>query len=108
MDTISLTIIIIVFFIGYFVGHLVGKKGLSATTPYPGPHQPLTFRPTTVNGLRIKKSELLGQIKNLLQRNQKIYAIKLLREQRNLGLKEAKDYVEAVEIGGPLPFEIGD
>jgi hypothetical protein len=41
----------------------------------------------------------IDEIRALMQRGQKINAIKLLREQTNLGLKEAKDAVEAIERG---------
>lgn len=52
----------------------------------------------TDEGLR---AELLG----LLQRGNKIAAIKRLREHSGLGLREAKDAVDALEhnIGAPLP-----
>jgi ribosomal protein L7/L12/sugar lactone lactonase YvrE len=40
------------------------------------------------------------QVQSLLARNQKIEAIKLVRERYGIGLKEAKDAVEAVEAGG--------
>jgi ribosomal protein L7/L12 len=48
------------------------------------------------------------QIRDLLSRQQKIEAIKFLRYQRGLGLKEAKDYVEALERGLSPAFDIGD
>jgi ribosomal protein L7/L12 len=41
--------------------------------------------------------DLNGQILALLAKNQKIQAIKLVREQTGWGLKEAKDYVDALE-----------
>ncbi len=41
----------------------------------------------------------LGEIERLTQNGQKINAIKLLREQTGLGLKEAKDAVDAIECG---------
>ncbi len=41
----------------------------------------------------------IDEIQALMRRGQKINAIKLLREQTNLGLKEAKDAVEAIERG---------
>ena len=39
------------------------------------------------------------QIKRLLAKRQKIQAVKLYRETYNCGLKEAKDAVDAIEIG---------
>ncbi len=44
-----------------------------------------------------------SEVRLLLQRGQKIEAIKLLVADRRLGLKEAKDAVEALERGGVLP-----
>ncbi len=42
---------------------------------------------------------LLPQIRNLLASNQKIEAIKLLRQNFSIGLKDAKDAVEQIETG---------
>ncbi len=42
----------------------------------------------------------LEQIQSLLAQRRKIYAIQLYREQTGVGLKEAKDAVEAIERGG--------
>ena len=39
------------------------------------------------------------QIKELIAKGQKIAAVKLYRELTNVGLKEAKDAVEAIERG---------
>lgn len=50
-----------------------------------------------------------GQVRELIGRGQKIQAIKLVRQERSLGLKEAKDYVELIEadplrtFAGPQP-----
>jgi ribosomal protein L7/L12 len=60
----------------------------------------------------------MGQaIQQLLDQSQKIEAIKLVREHTGMGLKEAKDYVEAIEHGGtpelptppsqPAPLQAG-
>lgn len=38
-----------------------------------------------------------GEIREMLARKKKIEAIKIYRKATNLGLKEAKDYVEAIE-----------
>ncbi|WP_310140464.1 ribosomal protein L7/L12 [Paenibacillus amylolyticus] len=42
-------------------------------------------------------SELDQELLSLLQKDQKIKAIKRLREARGLSLKEAKDYVESLD-----------
>ncbi|MGH8616524.1 MAG: hypothetical protein ACREUW_02445 [Burkholderiales bacterium] len=44
-----------------------------------------------------------SEVRLLLQRGQKIEAIKLLVTERRLGLKEAKDAVESLERAGVLP-----
>ncbi len=40
-----------------------------------------------------------GDVLQLLLSGDKIGAIKLVRERKSLGLKEAKDYVDAIEAG---------
>jgi ribosomal protein L7/L12 len=45
----------------------------------------------------------MAEVERLVRGGQKINAIKLVREQTNWGLKEAKDFVEALEAGKPLP-----
>ena len=44
-----------------------------------------------------------GEVRVLVQQRQKIEAIKLLRQRTGLGLKEAKDRVEAIEREMGLP-----
>ncbi len=44
-----------------------------------------------------------SEVRLLLQRGQKVEAIKLLVATRSLGLKEAKDAVDALELTGVLP-----
>lgn len=41
--------------------------------------------------------ELDGKVFEMLVKKQKIHAIKLVKENLNIGLKEAKDYVEEIE-----------
>jgi len=45
------------------------------------------------------KALKIGEIQRLIQSGQKIYAIKLFRETFGVGLKEAKDAVDAMEAG---------
>jgi ribosomal protein L7/L12 len=50
-----------------------------------------------------------GQVQALLAGGNKIGAIKLVRERTGLGLKEAKDYVEALEAGrAPPPIPVAE
>jgi ribosomal protein L7/L12 len=56
----------------------------------PAPHGPATM-----------KSE--SDIRLLVERGDKITAIKLLRESRSIGLQEAKEAVDALEKAGVLP-----
>jgi hypothetical protein len=51
---------------------------------------------STVHSIEISDSDT-AQIISFLKANQKIEAIKLFREKTNLGLKESKDAVEAIE-----------
>jgi ribosomal protein L7/L12 len=43
------------------------------------------------------REDLEGKVNELLMKKQKIRAIKLVKENLNIGLKEAKDYVEEIE-----------
>ncbi len=45
----------------------------------------------------------LEEVHRLMLQGQKIQAIKVYRELTGVELKEAKDYVDALESGGPLP-----
>jgi ribosomal protein L7/L12 len=49
------------------------------------------------------RPEVLEQIRQLIAQRRKIEAIKLYREKTRVGLKEAKDAVEAMERGEPVP-----
>jgi hypothetical protein len=51
---------------------------------------------------------LPDNVQAVLRSGNKIEAIKLLREQTGLGLKEAKDWVEAVQAGKPRPAPASD
>ena len=51
----------------------------------------------------IDQSELPEDVLAAIGANRKIDAIKLLREQRKLGLKEAKEIVDAYMSGNPAP-----
>jgi ribosomal protein L7/L12 len=48
-------------------------------------------------GLSLPVDPLTIEVKNLLRNRQQIAAIKLVRETTGMGLKEAKDWVEALE-----------
>ncbi len=45
----------------------------------------------------LTREDLDGKVNELLMKKQKIHAIKLVKENLNIGLKEAKDYVEEIE-----------
>lgn len=45
----------------------------------------------------------LAEVERLVRAGQKINAIKLVREKKGWGLKEAKDFVDALELGNPNP-----
>jgi ribosomal protein L7/L12 len=51
---------------------------------------------------RLDETTLEREVVALLERRQKIHAIKLVREQTGIGLKEAKDAVEAIDRTGRL------
>jgi ribosomal protein L7/L12 len=58
--------------------------------------------PATGFGLSREQTEALGKIALELQAGRKINAIKIYREAFGVGLKEAKDAVEAIEAGQPV------
>ncbi|MWV43879.1 hypothetical protein GRF59_09550 [Paenibacillus sp. HJL G12] len=58
---------------------------------------PAATSPTPSGGQETADSALDERLLFLLQSGQKIKAIKEIREVRSLGLKEAKEYVEALE-----------
>lgn len=46
------------------------------------------------------------RVRQLLNAGQKIEAIKIVRQTRNLGLKEAKDYVDALEAASGIRRDV--
>lgn len=54
----------------------------------------------------VSDEELESSLKILLEQNRKIEAIKLIRLQRQLGLKDAKDAVEKYALTKTLPKEL--
>jgi len=106
----STTTLIIAGIVIFFAGYLLGKKSShnSGARMPEMPKQSLPQMPMSSQGARLSKKDIEAQINHLLQLSQKIEAIKFLRQERPLGLKEAKDYVEALEQGYPPPLDIGD
>ena len=67
-----------------------------------GLKMPMTPEPTDQGGLQQSEPvdpEWVQQVRQLVQSGNKIEAIRLFRENTNLGLKEAKDAVEAIAAG---------
>ncbi len=50
--------------------------------------------------------DLQDRVRELCSERKKIHAIKLVREETGLGLKEAKDVVDALEAGRPVPVDV--
>lgn len=61
-------------------------------------------QPSSGFGSLLEQAQKLKEIKRLIQRGDKIAAIKLYRETFGCGLKEAKDAVENIEAGRPVVF----
>ncbi|MGI8332099.1 ribosomal protein L7/L12 [Actinomadura scrupuli] len=61
----------------------------------PVPHQAVPYQ----GGPGILSEPAAERVRALMSRGQKINAIKLVREETRMGLKEAKDYVEAMAAG---------
>lgn len=65
------------------------QRGSGVTTVASAPHSAQAPKPLP--------TDMTQAIRQLLDQSQKIEAIKLVREHTGMGLKEAKDYVEAIE-----------
>jgi ribosomal protein L7/L12 len=95
---ICVALVVVVLAVGWMLGRrranpsrggdLVGDQ-LAARQAGGGPASP------------VDTAELEQRVRSLLLRRQKIQAIKLFREHTGVGLKEAKDAVERLEIGQP-------
>ena len=48
-------------------------------------------------GYPVEDDDLLGEVRVLIQQGDKIKAIKLVRHRKGDGLKEAKEYVDAIQ-----------
>lgn len=59
--------------------------------------------PSAPQGASASAWPIDDEVRRLALAGQKIEAIKVLRARTGLGLKEAKDVVESVERGAPLP-----
>jgi ribosomal protein L7/L12 len=88
---------LIAFVAGIFVR---GRRGRSPIEDY----EERQRREAMASELR-EKAGTMDEVRLLIERGQKINAIKAFREQTNCGLREAKDAVEALEremkAGGP-------
>lgn len=76
---------------GFILGFFIGRRQSSTNTP-PKP-QPSTCQSNLV------PEELESRIKQYIERNKSIEAIKELRQATGIGLKEAKDIVDAMKLG---------
>ena len=65
------------------------------------PHRPSVEQPVVL--VRSIGEPDMAEVAALLARGNKIEAIKRVRALTGLGLKEAKDYVESIPAGPPLP-----
>jgi uncharacterized protein YoaH (UPF0181 family) len=74
----------------------VDYAGLPAA---PGPYQATPYR----TGPGMLSEPASERVRALMSRGQKIQAIKLVREETRMGLKDAKDYVEAMAAGRIAP-----
>lgn len=113
MDWLEVAIVVSpVLGIGLLVAVLIGRSGRSAGPaikgegdPGPGmpPTPPMAPGAPTVQGTPVTElllpEDLQFHLYRELGNGRKIHAIKLVRQHTRLGLKEAKDIVEALEAG---------
>jgi len=62
-----------------------------------------TSAPTLLSGLSAAAPDALSEVREQIRRGKKIEAIRIYREITGAGLKEAKDAVQAIELGLPVP-----
>lgn len=55
--------------------------------------------PQATQAQPVESGDLAGAVRMVLERGNKIEAVKLVRERTGLGLKEAKDFVDGIERG---------
>jgi ribosomal L7/L12-like protein len=67
--------------------------------PAVGPYQAGPYH----GGPGILSEPTLARVRDMMAQGQKIQAIKLVREETRMGLKDAKDYVEALAAGRIAP-----
>src|SRR5262245_26326371 len=93
---ICVAVVVAVLVIGWMLGRHRGtdRRGGDLVGDQLAARQPVAAAPPT--------GDLERQLRALLAQRQKIQAIKLVREQTGVGLKEAKDAVERLELGRPL------
>ncbi|NOK58672.1 MAG: hypothetical protein GFH27_549301n298 [Chloroflexi bacterium AL-W] len=97
MDLVTITIIAsVVLIVGATIFFMLNRSwGSSRSTPSPTP-------PQHISSESLDKDE----VRRLVHQGRKIEAIKLVREHTDKGLREAKNYVEALERSAALPEEI--
>jgi ribosomal protein L7/L12 len=102
MSTSLIFIIGAVIVLGLIVWVALARSRVEVGGAQPGPSGPPPAQPSRPLG-----AEQLGQIGYLIQQGKKIEAIKLVRTHTDMGLKEAKDYVEQlVSMGLPAGAEL--
>lgn len=113
----SLLLLIIMVVLVVLVGGVVLVAVLAAASSRKGSPQPMGYAPPPPAGYhgtsagyspyqaraRVLSAPALAEVQTFLTRGQKIHAIKVVREQTGMGLKDAKDYVDAMVGGGLAP-----
>ena len=111
----SLLLLIVVVVLVVLVGGVVLVTVLAAASSRKGSSQPMGYAPPPPPvgydagygpyqaRAGVLSAPALAEVQILLARGQKIHAIKVVREQTGMGLKDAKDYVDAMVGGGLAP-----
>jgi ribosomal protein L7/L12 len=108
MDNLSwLMIAVAVFVFGYMVAWLIQKNSAAKTfTGNVDDNAPIEANPSPYRS-NIAPGNAEEVVRALLDSGHKIEAIKRVREQTGLGLKEAKDLVDAMERGASVALQSG-
>lgn len=93
-------------YLSYIFMGFGGLALLAAFMRFSDSTKTLSLTKATIDQPTLSDKQLETELRKVLSGSGKIAAIKLMRTQRNLGLKEAKDIVDAFESSGVLQLSL--
>jgi ribosomal protein L7/L12 len=91
--------------LGYFLFKKSGNNNFNSSSTNNTKQSPTGILKMALQTPFKTREELNAKLLELIKAGGMIHAIKLLRENTNMGLKESKDYVEALRDGKPTSGE---